>query len=87
MLSSIVIHLLAGAVAGSTFAVRTLIILVAVSGFGCLALLVLRGMDAALVGVAGLVFLQIGYAAGIVGRALLEAWGVARPVARTPRTS
>lgn len=85
MLSTILIHFVAGVVAGSIFAVRTLILLVAIATAGCIGLLLARGAEAALWGIVGLVMLQVGYVCGIAARGMLEVWGVARPVARTSK--
>jgi hypothetical protein len=80
------LHLLAGAVAGSIFKIRTLLLLL---GFVLLELAFLaptHGPIVALWGLANLIGLQVGYLAGIYARGALEQAGYSLPRVGTRRT-
>jgi hypothetical protein len=68
----IALHFIAGIVAGSIFAARTLLLLVGIVLIECLAAASLIGFGAALYPAGGVVTLQIGYLLGIGLRATLE---------------
>ena len=85
MLYSITFHLLAGAVAGSVFKVRTLLVLLGVVLLEALILAFVLGGIAGLWGFASLIAVQAGYLAGIVARGVLEQTGYSRPSVRTRR--
>jgi hypothetical protein len=78
----IALHLVAGAVAGSMFTVRTLLALVAFAVVECVAATVALGLTAGLYSVGSLVAVQIGYLAGIYLRSVLERVGIAQPSVR-----
>ena len=72
LLYAVILHLLAGTVAGAVFRVSTLLILL-----GCVAvepaiLAYLHNSDAAPLVFINLVVVQVGYLAGIYGRGILE---------------
>ena len=82
MIPVIALHFVAGAVAGSTFTVRTLLALVLFTVVECLAATVALGLTGALCSAGGLVAIQIGYLAGIYLRSVLERIGLAQPSVR-----
>jgi hypothetical protein len=77
LLYAAALHLLAGALTGTIFKIRTLLIL---SGFVFLeafALALVQDQAAGLWALANLVTIQIGYFAGVYGRGILERAGYA----------
>jgi hypothetical protein len=81
-------HFLAGSVAGSIFAVRTLVILVGFVLIGCVGVTILRGLSTGVLwSVGSLVAIQAGYLAGIYVRSFLEHVGIAVPQAQPRRHS
>jgi hypothetical protein len=77
--------LLAGAVTGSLFKIRTLLILL---GFVCaesILLVFVQGSIAGLETIANLIALQIGYFTGVYTRSVLEHAGYSFPSVRTRR--
>lgn len=78
MISTVVLHCLAGLVAGTIFNVWILFILVAAVVVECGVAAVGLGTYASLCSVGGLVALQIGYFGGIYLRMLLERAGLAQ---------
>jgi len=83
VITVIALHLLAGAVAGSMFTVRTLLVMVGIVLVECVAATVMLGVAALLCSVGGLVAVQIGYLAGIYLRSVLEHMGIAQPSIRS----
>jgi hypothetical protein len=77
LISVIALHFLAGSVAGSIFAVRTLLTLVALVLVECAGMTVALGLAVGGWLLASLVALQIGYLAGIYIRSVLERAGFA----------
>jgi hypothetical protein len=71
-MSIIALHFVAGTVAGSVFAVRALLILIAIVLVECLAVAAIVGLDAALCCAGSLAAIQVGYLAGVYLRAMLE---------------
>jgi hypothetical protein len=83
LISAIIFHFLAGLVAGSIFAVRTLMTLVGLVLIGCVGVTILRGISAGIIwSVGSLVAVQAGYLAGIYVRSFLEHVGIAVPQAQ-----
>jgi hypothetical protein len=82
LISVIALHFLAGAVAGSTFTVRTLLLLVGIVLVECVTATVTLGLTAGLCSLAGLVAVQIGYLGGIYLRSVLERVGIAQASVR-----
>ncbi len=82
LISVIALHFLAGAVAGSTFTVRTLLLLVGIVLVECVTATVTLGLTAGLCSLGGLVAVQIGYLGGIYLRSVLERVGIAQPSVR-----
>jgi len=78
----IALHFVAGALAGSMFTVRTLLVLVGFVLVECVTATVALGFAAGLCLAAGLVAVQIGYLAGIYLRSVLEHMGIAHPSVR-----
>lgn len=85
MVAAIALHFLAGSVAGSIFAVRTLLILVALVLMECVGVALAWGISTGLASLASLVALQLGYLAGVYARSVLEHAGLAEPVVRARR--
>jgi hypothetical protein len=82
------LHLLAGVLAGSIFAVRTLLTLVALVLIECVAVAIWLGFSEGLFWSLGsLVAVQLGYLAGIYLRSVLEHAGIAVPDAQPRRHS
>lgn len=79
MITVIALHFVAGAVAGSMFTVRTLLVLVGFAFLECVTATVALGFSAGLLCLGGLVAVQIGYLAGICLRSVLEHVGIAQP--------
>jgi hypothetical protein len=70
-------HFLVGVVAGSIFAVRTLLTLIGLVLIGCIGVTIWRGIsEGALWSVGSLVSIQAGYLSGIYVRSLLEQVGI-----------
>ena len=82
-MSVIALHFIAGMVAGSIFAVRTLLALVGIVLVECLTGAMVLGLTAGLYAAGGLVAVQVGYLAGIYLRSVLEHAGIAQPSPRT----
>jgi hypothetical protein len=79
----IALHFVTGAVAGSMFTVRTLLVLVGIVLIEWVTATVALGFTAGLYSVGGLVAVQIGYLAGIYLRSVLEHAGIAQPSIRS----
>jgi hypothetical protein len=75
MVCSIVLHLVAGVVAGSIFSVRTLIFLLGLLLLEAAALTVAYGWRLGVGPAIGIVALQCGYLAGLYGRSVFERVG------------
>jgi hypothetical protein len=80
------LHLLAGAVTGSVFRIRTLLFLLGIVGVESTVLLLVQGTAATPWAIANLVAVQLGYLAGIYGRGVLEHSGSALSKFRSRRT-
>jgi hypothetical protein len=78
----VALHLLAGAVAGSIFAIRTLLTLVALVLIECIGVTIAWGVPMGFWSVGSLIAIQMGYLGGIYLRSVLERAGVAEPVVR-----
>jgi hypothetical protein len=77
LISVVAFHFLAGVVAGSIFAVRTLLTVIGLVLIGCVGVTIWRGASAgALWSVGSLVSIQAGYLSGIYVRSLLEHAGI-----------
>lgn len=88
LISVISCHFLAGLVAGSIFAVRTLLTLVALVLIECVGVAIWRGFSTGLFWSLGsLVAVQIGYLGGIYLRSVLEYVGIGIPDAHPRRHS
>jgi hypothetical protein len=83
LISVIALHLVTGAVAGSMFTVRTLLVLVGIVLIECVTATVALGFTAGLYTVGGLVAVEIGYLVGIYLRSVLEHAGIAQPSIRS----
>ena len=83
MIPVIALHFVAGAVAGTMFTVRTLLVLVGFVLVECVTATVALGFTAGLCSAGGLVAVQIGYLAGIYLRSVLEHMGIAQPSVRS----
>jgi hypothetical protein len=81
LITVIALHVVAGAVAGSMFTVRTLLAIVGLVLVECVVVTVALGLTG-LWSVGGLVSVQIGYLAGIYLRSVLEHMGIAQPSVR-----
>jgi hypothetical protein len=81
----VAIHFLAGSVAGSIFAVRTLMTLVALVLIECLGVTITWGISIGLWSLGSLMAVQIGYLGGIYLRSVLEHAGIAGPNVRPHR--
>jgi hypothetical protein len=77
LISVVAFHFLAGTVAGSIFAVRTLLVLVALVLVEGAAVTVAWGVSAGGWALASLIAVQIGYLGGIYVRSVLEHAGIA----------
>jgi len=75
LLYAATLHLLAGAVTGSVFKVRTLLVLLVLVFAESVILVITRGGAAGIWGVTNLIAVQVGYFAGMYGRAVLEQAG------------
>lgn len=85
MLYATILHLLAGAVTGSVFKVRTLLILLGLVLVESLILAFVHGSIAGYWGLANIVGVQAGYIFGIFARGILEQAGYSLPSVRTRR--
>ncbi|TMJ54569.1 MAG: hypothetical protein E6G85_04820 [Alphaproteobacteria bacterium] len=81
-MSVVVFHFLAGSVAGTIFAVRTLLTLVALVLIECVGVTIALGLSIGLWSVGGLIAIQVGYLGGIYLRNMLELAGIAEPYVR-----
>ena len=80
LISAISFHFLAGLVAGSIFAVRTLLTLVTLVLIECVGVAIWRGFSTGLFwSLGGLVAVQLGYLGGIYLRSVLEHVGIGVP--------
>ncbi len=77
MISVVAFHFLAGSVAGSIFAVRTLLVLVALVLVESAGVTVAWGVSVGGWALASLIAVQIGYLGGIYVRSVLEHAGIA----------
>ena len=82
LISVIAFHLLAGLVAGSVFAVRTLLTLVALVMIECLGATIAWDVSVGLWMLGSLTAVQVGYLGGIYLRSVLEQAGIAEPSVR-----
>ena len=82
MISVVALHFLAGAVTGAVFAVRTLLILVALVLTECVGVTIAWGTSTGLWSLGSLVAVQVGYLGGIYLRSVLEHVGIAEPIVR-----
>jgi hypothetical protein len=78
-------HFLAGSVTGSIFAVRTLLILIALVLVECVGAAIVWGVAVGFWSLGNLVAVQVGYLGGICCRSVLEHMGIAQPDARPSR--
>jgi hypothetical protein len=77
LISVVAFHFLAGVVAGSIFAVRTLLTVIGLVLIGCVGVTIWGGISAgAFWSVGSLVSIQAGYLSGIYVRSLLEHAGI-----------
>ena len=79
MISVVAFHFLAGSVAGSIFAVRTLLTLVAFVLMECVGATIAWGLSTGLWLLGSLAAVQIGYLGGIYLRSVLEHAGIGVP--------
>ncbi len=77
MLYAAALHLLAGALTGTLFKIRTLLLLSCFVFLEALILALLQNQTAGFWALANLVTIQIGYFAGVYGRGVLERAGYA----------
>jgi hypothetical protein len=82
LISVVSLHCLAGAVTGSVFAVRTLLILVAFVLTESIGVTIAWGASMGLWSLGSLVAVQVGYLGGVCLRSMLEHVGIAEPIAR-----
>jgi uncharacterized membrane protein len=75
-------HFFAGSVTGSIFAVRTLLILVALVLVECVGAAIAWGVSVGFWSLGSLVAVQMGYLGGVYCRSVLEQMGIAEPDAR-----
>lgn len=88
LISVVAFHFLAGLVAGSVFAVRALLTVVAVVLIECVGVTIWRGLSADFLWSMGsLVAVQAGYLGGIYLRSVLEHVGIVIPDAHQRRHS
>jgi hypothetical protein len=88
LISVISFHFLAGVLAGSIFAVRTLLTLVALILVECVGVAIWRGVSEGFFWSLGsLVAVQFGYLAGLYLRSVLEQVGIGLPGVHPPRHS
>lgn len=77
-MTAVTLHFLIGLIAGTMFAARTLLVLVACAVAECLFFTIAYGVSAGFRALGGLVAVQVGYLAGLGLRAALERLGVAQ---------
>ena len=82
MISVVAFHFLAGSVAGSIFAVRTLLTLVAFVLMECVGATIAWGTSMGLWSLGSLIAVQVGYLGGVYLRSVLEHAGIAEPNVR-----
>ena len=82
MISVVAFHFLAGSVAGSIFAVRTLLTLVAFVLMECVGATIAWGLSTGLWLLGSLFAVQVGYLGGICLRSLMEHARIAEPSVR-----
>jgi hypothetical protein len=82
LISAVAFHFLAGSVAGSVFAVRTLLTLVSLILVECIGVTVAWGLSMGLWSLGSLIAVQVGYLGGIYLRSVLEHAGIAEPNVR-----
>lgn len=75
-MAAVTVHLLVGLVAGTMFAVRTLLVLIGCAVAESLYFIIVYGFSSGLLALGGLIAIQMGYLAGIGLRAALERLGV-----------
>ena len=85
MLYATLLHLLAGAVTGSVFKVRTLLVLLVLVLAESVILALAHGSIAALWTITNLIGVQVGYFVGMFARSVLEQAGYSAPSVRTRR--
>jgi len=85
LLYAATLHLLAGAVTGSIFKVRTLLLLLGLVLAETAVFTMLHGSRSGLWALINLLAVQVGYFAGAYSRAVLEQAGVSRPGVPTRR--
>jgi hypothetical protein len=85
LLYAATLHLLAGAVTGSVFKIRTLLLLVGLVVVESIILALVHGGTFGLWALTNVAVVQIGYLAGVYGRAVLEQAGFAPRSFRTRR--
>ena len=78
----VALHFVAGSVAGSIFAVRTLLTLVALVLMECVGVTIAWGTSMGLWSLGSLIAVQVGYLGGVCLRSALEHVGIAEPIAR-----
>jgi hypothetical protein len=82
LISVVAFHFLAGLVAGSVFAVRTLLTLVALVLIECVGVTIAWGVSIGPWTLGSLIAIQVGYLGGIYLRSVLEQAGIAEPSVR-----
>jgi hypothetical protein len=88
LISAVAFHFLAGLAAGSIFAVRTLLTLVAIVLIECVGVAIWRGFSTGFFWALGsLVAVQFGYLGGIYLRSVLEHVGIGVPEVHPRRNS
>jgi hypothetical protein len=85
LISVFAFHFFAGSVTGSIFAVRTLLILVALVLVECIGAAIVWGASVGFWSLGSLIAVQMGYLGGIYCRSVLEHMGIAEPDARPRR--
>jgi hypothetical protein len=85
LIAAVAFHFFAGLVAGSVFAARTLLTLIAIVLVECIGVTMAWGISAGLESLASLIGLQVGYLAGVYARSVLEHIGLAQPSIRARR--
>jgi hypothetical protein len=85
LISVVALHFLAGSIAGSLFAVRTLLMLVALVLIECVVVAVACGLSIGLWSLGSLLATQVGYLSGVYIRSVLENAGVGESNIRSGR--
>jgi hypothetical protein len=85
LISVLAFHFLAGSITGSLFAVRTLLILVALVLLECVGVAIAWGISVGFWFLGSLIAVQVGYLGGIYCRSVLEHMGIAEPSAQPRR--